>query len=168
MTTIHEKREKRKKQTAEVFTPKFLVQDMLNKIPDDFWNDPNKTLLEPACGDGNFLEEIYFKKLQYNHPIHLIVKNVYALDIMDDNIKVARKRLIDIIITELKKKNLDRKTYAKQLVELCSIVCHNIKKTEDTLKEDFDSWETWDELNSEVKMNIRKLTLNTLIKKKMV
>lgn len=168
MVSIEEKRNKRKKQTAEVFTPKFLVQDMLNKIPDDFWIDPHKTLLEPACGDGNFLEEIYLKKLKYNHPIHLIVKNVYALDIMNDNLKIARKRLIDIVITELKKKNLDKKTYAKQLTELCSIICYNIKKTDDTLKEDFDSWKSWDEENSEVKMKLRKETLNVLIKKKLV
>ena len=42
-----------KKQNAEVPTPVKLVDEMLDKIPADFWTRPQK-VFEPCCGKGNF------------------------------------------------------------------------------------------------------------------
>ena len=40
ITKVNAKRRvKRKKQTAEVFTPDSLVNDMLNKLPDEVWEE---------------------------------------------------------------------------------------------------------------------------------
>ena len=46
-------KEKRKK-NAEVFTPNELIEEMLNGIPNELWNDPTKTWLDPCAGIGNF------------------------------------------------------------------------------------------------------------------
>ena len=47
---------------AEVYTPSWLVKDMCDLIPQEMWNDIDKTFLEPACGNGNFLVEIFDRK----------------------------------------------------------------------------------------------------------
>jgi len=51
-----------KKGQAEVPTPVKLVDEMLDKIPEDFWTSP-KRVLEPCCGKGNFVLGIYDKFL---------------------------------------------------------------------------------------------------------
>lgn len=55
---IPSKEEKRK--NAEVSTPEFLVQDMLEKLPENFYVSPKLTL-EPCCGKGNFILGVFDK-----------------------------------------------------------------------------------------------------------
>ena len=43
----------RVKETHEIFTPTDIVIDMLKNDVDSF--APQKTVLDPACGDGQFL-----------------------------------------------------------------------------------------------------------------
>jgi hypothetical protein len=53
----------RVKQTAEVFTPTPLVQEMLDKLEESdstLFSDPTKTFLDNSCGDGQFLSEVVF------------------------------------------------------------------------------------------------------------
>jgi hypothetical protein len=159
--TIHEKRKERVKITAEVFTPKWLAQEMLDKIPQDFWEDPDKTLLEPSCGDGIFVELSIIKRLKNKQPIHKAIHNTYGIDIMEDNIKECRKRIIDNIILKILNRKfeqglIDEHKYNNQLIELCSMVIHNIRKTDDTLKENFDEWKSWNEEPNPVKNAIRR------------
>lgn len=52
--------EEEKKKNAEVATPVFLVDEMLSKIPTDFWESPKK-VFEPCCGKGNFVLGIFDK-----------------------------------------------------------------------------------------------------------
>jgi hypothetical protein len=47
-----------KKQNAEVPTPVKLVDEMLDKIPAEFWKTPKK-VFEPCCGKGNFVLGIF-------------------------------------------------------------------------------------------------------------
>jgi hypothetical protein len=47
-----------KKQNAEIPTPVLLVEDMLDKIPLEFWTTPHKSF-EPCCGKGNFVLGIF-------------------------------------------------------------------------------------------------------------
>jgi SAM-dependent methyltransferase len=48
------------KKNAEIPTPVSLVDEMLEKIPTEFWTKP-KTVLEPCCGKGNFVLGIFDK-----------------------------------------------------------------------------------------------------------
>jgi hypothetical protein len=57
----------RVKQTAEVFTPTPLVQEMLDKLEEQdptLFTDPNKTFLDNSCGDGQFLSEVIIRKIE--------------------------------------------------------------------------------------------------------
>jgi hypothetical protein len=49
-----------KKKNAEVPTPVKLVDEMLEKIPAEFWTTP-KRVFEPCCGKGNFVLGIFDK-----------------------------------------------------------------------------------------------------------
>ena len=49
-----ETRKARQKQTAEIFTPDYLVNEMLDQLPKTVWEE-NKTFCDPACGNGQFL-----------------------------------------------------------------------------------------------------------------
>ena len=60
------KTEDRIKKNGEVFTPDWLVKEMLGKLPEDAW-EPDKTFLEPAGGDGNFVEAIIKEKVSRGH-----------------------------------------------------------------------------------------------------
>lgn len=52
--------ETERKGNAEVPTPVPLVNDMLNKMPSEFWKTPKK-VFEPCCGKGNFVLGIFDK-----------------------------------------------------------------------------------------------------------
>jgi hypothetical protein len=49
MKVSKETRDARKRQTAEIFTPKELVQEILDKLPEDSWEE-DKTFCDPAAG----------------------------------------------------------------------------------------------------------------------
>ena len=42
----------------EVFTPPDMVNQILDKLPEELWHDPNAKFLDPACKTGVFLREI--------------------------------------------------------------------------------------------------------------
>jgi type I restriction-modification system DNA methylase subunit len=90
------KREKRKKKTAEVFTPNSLVNEMLDKLPKEVWKE-EKTFLDPACGNGNFLIWILARKISIGHSPIEALKTIYGIDIKKDNIRECRLRLLKII-----------------------------------------------------------------------
>jgi len=39
---------------GEVFTPFWLIREMLDKVPKDVWKNPHETWLDPCAGLGNF------------------------------------------------------------------------------------------------------------------
>lgn len=85
--------EYRIKATAEVFTPTDLVVRMLKKSNLDDYS-PGKTVLDPACGDGQFLTAIkWVKVFQFDMSEEDALKDIYGVDIMRDNVDLCKKRL---------------------------------------------------------------------------
>jgi len=91
------KSKNRVRDNGEVFTPSWLIEDMLNLIPDEEWADPKKIFLEPACGNGNFLVVIYKKKIVHGSTPLQALQTIYGIDIMPDNILECKKRLLSEI-----------------------------------------------------------------------
>jgi len=98
------KSKERVQKHGEVFTPQWVVNDMLNLLPDEVWT-PEKTFLEPACGEGAFLIEIYKRKLQninsqnQNHwewYAAIVTSSIYGIELLEDNVKQCRKNLLKI------------------------------------------------------------------------
>lgn len=98
----------RVKEFGEVFTPDSIVNNMLDLVSEQVAENEEyitKTFLEPACGDGQFLIRILYRKLcqvvklPIEHRQTALIKSlssIYGVDIMPDNIRDARKRLYDI------------------------------------------------------------------------
>lgn len=94
------KSKERVKKRAEVFTPSWVVKEMLDLIPNE---DPYWRYLEPACGNGSFLVQILERKLnklkerneltEFN-VLHAL-SGIYGVDVAEDNVREARTRLIN-------------------------------------------------------------------------
>ena len=81
------------KQTAEVFTPDFMVQELVEKTGLDIICDPDKTILDPSCGDGQFLAYILYKRLEAGHSLCVSLSTLFGVELMPDNVEECRKRL---------------------------------------------------------------------------
>jgi hypothetical protein len=108
MTT---KSKERTKASGEVFTPRSLIREMLDRLPNAVWFDPNKTWLEPAAGDGNFLVEIKARLLQAGHDeIHILENMLFSIELIDDNHWVLQHRL-GYLVAEHPNPALDPKNF---------------------------------------------------------
>lgn len=86
----------RVKGTGEVFTPTDLVIEMCQKLmeknPDSF--APGKTVIDPACGDGQFLVVAkWIKVLHHGMSEAEALDDIYGVDIMRDNVDLCKRRL---------------------------------------------------------------------------
>lgn len=85
----------RTKQTAEVFTPTELVQEMLDNMNQELFEDSEKTFLDNSCGDGQILSEVVIRKMERSGcSLEQALSTTYGVDLMPDNIELCRKRLM--------------------------------------------------------------------------
>ena len=91
-----DRKSERIKKTAEVFTPTDLVIEMLQEIlkNDSSALAPGKTVIDPSCGDGQFLVPVKLYKM-WHHQMNEedALKDIYGVDIMRDNVELCKKRL---------------------------------------------------------------------------
>jgi len=79
--------------TGEIFTPTALVVGMLASLPLERFA-AGKTILDPACGDGQFLVAAkWVKILHYGLGEEAALRDIYGVDIMRDNVDLCRRRL---------------------------------------------------------------------------
>jgi len=84
---------KRVKQTGEVFTPLDLCERMVREIPEEKLKDADAKFLDNSCGDGNFLVTLLKVLSEYHDPQHVLNEMIYGVDLMEDNVATAKKRL---------------------------------------------------------------------------
>ena len=91
-------KEERIRKYGEVFTPDHIVRDMCDMLeqenPGAF--EPERTFLEPTCGDGAFVVEILRRKFERckcrtDYTVSLI--SVYAMEIQADNVQKTIDRV---------------------------------------------------------------------------
>ena len=100
------KSKERVRTRGEVFTAAREVNAMLDLVKDETENI-DATFLEPACGTGNFLDEVLRRKLavcqkrygksaaDYEKFSFLACTTLYGVDIMADNVERCRERLFE-------------------------------------------------------------------------
>jgi len=119
MKVKQKKRDDRKKQTAEIFTPSELVNEILEKLPEECW-DENKTFCDPAAGNGNFLIEVYKWKVEkYKHDPTKALETIYGVELMSDNVAEMKLRLMK----QAKEYGVNPKDIIRILRK--NIVCHD-------------------------------------------
>lgn len=97
----------RVKTYGEVFTPRAMVDQMLDLVSDDLESGGgfvDKTFLEPAAGDGNFLIAILQRKLAgieehldpsvWPRESLFALASIYAIELLEDNHRDAQGALI--------------------------------------------------------------------------
>jgi site-specific DNA-methyltransferase (adenine-specific) len=97
----------RVKDFGEVFTNAREVNNMLSLIDE---SSPNKDLtlrketiiLEPTCGDGNFIVEIVKRKLEFNRGkneevLKEAISTIYGTDIQEDNVEETKQRVREMV-----------------------------------------------------------------------
>lgn len=98
------KSKQRVKDAGEVFTPRWVVRDMLDldEIKDMSF-ELDTTFLEPACGNGNFIIQILLRKMTsvskeaFDIDVARSVASIYGVDIAEDNVKETRARMMNAI-----------------------------------------------------------------------
>jgi hypothetical protein len=124
----HEKRQARRKLTAEDFSPPKLVNEMLDKLPEDQWKE-NITYCDPSCGNGNMLIEVLKRKLKCGHDPLQSLQTIFGVDIMEDNIRECRLRLLKVIVNHVKENKLKRPNVIELIKTLGkNIVCTPLNK----------------------------------------
>lgn len=97
----------RVKAYGEVFTPRSMVDQMLDLVSDDLERGEgfiDRTFLEPAAGDGNFLVAILQRKLAaveehldpstWQRESLFAVASIYAIELLEDNHRDAQAALV--------------------------------------------------------------------------
>ncbi len=97
---------------GEVFTPAWLVKDMLDLVNAESERIESR-VLEPACGSGNFLVPILTRKLatvqlrygssefERRHYALLALMCIYGIELLADNASECRANLIEVFASYL-------------------------------------------------------------------
>jgi hypothetical protein len=91
---------------GEVFTPNWMVEDMLNLVKDESERIDSR-FLEPACGSGNFLKAVLARKLETvqskygksdfekQHHALFSLMCIYGIELLADNVVECREILLE-------------------------------------------------------------------------
>lgn len=97
---------------GEVFTPRWMVEAMLDLVKDETERIDSR-FLEPACGSGNFLVQILRRKLaavdlkyagsefERRHYALLALMCIYGIELLADNIAECRANALETVVEYL-------------------------------------------------------------------
>ena len=100
------KSKKRVADHGEVFTPAWMVNDMLDLVKDETERIDSR-FLEPACGSGNFLVQVLVRKLaavekrfgkndfEKRHQALHGLMCIYGIELLEDNIAECRANMLE-------------------------------------------------------------------------
>ena len=120
---------------GEVFTPRSLVEKMMNKIPEEKWKDPNSVWLEPTFGSGNMLICMLERRIASGVEPVQAVKTLYGVELMQDNVDLCKDRIREVL--RANKVKIDKKVN--------DIIDHNFVCS-DFFKWDFENWRSKEEV----------------------
>lgn len=120
---------------GEVFTPRSLVEKMMDKIPEEKWKDPNSVWLEPTFGSGNMLICMLERRIASGVEPVQAVKTLYGVELMQDNVDLCKDRIREVLRSN--KVKIDKKVN--------DIIDHNFVCS-DFFKWDFENWRSKEEV----------------------
>jgi hypothetical protein len=89
-----------KKKFGEVFTPMKLVNDMLDKLPKEVWENKNLKWFDPCVGMGNFMIGVYLKLMEglrkeipedKKRKKHILEKMLYMCELNKKNCYIVKQ-----------------------------------------------------------------------------
>tara|TARA_R110000824_G_scaffold261713_3_gene450469 strand:+ start:403 stop:918 length:516 start_codon:yes stop_codon:yes gene_type:complete len=143
MTEKLVKTRKRVADVGEVFTPRWLVDEVIETLPESLFEDPHKTFIDPTCGDGNFLVVVLEQKvLRGSHPLQALL-TIHGVDIMPDNVIECRQRLFVTVTTFIdldysRERNLFKKFVKRRTLKRIQRALRSNIQHGDTLRFDIE------------------------------
>ena len=122
------KSKRRVRDYGEVFTNEREVKAMCDLISEDMYSDLTKTFLEPACGEGVFLIEIFKRKLAYCKDARDGLKALnclFGVDIQADNVEATRSNLLAVYKERFPGANDFAVNFAQAIIE-SHIICDDL------------------------------------------
>jgi len=89
-----------KKENGEVFTPMKLINEMLDKLPNEIWKNKNIKWFDPATGMGNFPIAVYLRLMdglkneitnETARKKHILENMLYMCELNKKNVLVCRQ-----------------------------------------------------------------------------
>lgn len=121
------KSKRRVEDHGEVFTPGWMVDDMLNLVKNESERIDSR-FLESACGSGNFLKVVLGRKLETvkakysksdfenRHYALFSLMSIYGIEILEDNVRECKENLLEVFAKYLDLKSSDDWYIAAQKV----------------------------------------------------
>lgn len=118
---------------GEVFTPRWMVDDMLDLVKSESVRIESR-FLEPACGSGNFLVPVLERKLatvkaryrssdfELRHFALAALMSIYGIELLVDNAEECRDNLLSVFNSFLKADSADDIVQAAEVVLDLNIV----------------------------------------------
>lgn len=114
---------------TQIFTPSFIVEEMINLVGKEYVCDFSKTVLEPASGDGAFTTSILKSRLKsitkddnFCHKSLLALATIYSLEIDEELVVEQRNNIFSVLCHYAARHNASLEYY--NLAKL--IIAHNI------------------------------------------
>lgn len=100
------KSKKRVKEHGEVFTPEWIVKEMLDMVKTGEVEDINATILEPSIGEGAFFVEILKRRMEkvflsekdqqrYENKVLKGITTLYGIELLEDNLRNCKRILFE-------------------------------------------------------------------------
>ncbi len=124
-------RTQRRQKTGEDFTPRALVDRMLDKLPPESFKE-KLNFLDNSAGNGNIIIAVIERKLDGGLSYIDALKSTYAVELMEDNVMEMKERIFNLIYSRFP--DADKKKVEK-------IVNHNIVCS-DAFEWDYDNWKS--------------------------
>ena len=175
----HERSKKRVKELGEVFTPPKVCNEMLDMLDQDQFGDLNYIHFEPCCGTGNFIVEIYKRKLKHfekelakTQAAATTVNTTVGIDISEKNIFESRQRALEVILDYLSKNEIQISgSYVAHLIagiehqiqvnEMITALCETKDKAERESKKTINS-KKWFEENGHKRLDFKNDWVNQM------
>lgn len=118
---------------GEVFTPAWMVEDMLDLVKEESERIDSR-VLEPACGSGNFLVPVLIRKLatvqarhgksefEKRHYALFAIMCIYGIELLADNAHECRNNLLAAFNRFLRVRDEDEWARAAQAVLAVNVV----------------------------------------------
>lgn len=86
-----------RKNFGAVWTPSEIIAQMMAKVSEEDWANPNHTCLDPTCGTGNIVVCMLLNKLYHGVSPEMAVKNTYGIELQQKNVDICRNRICAIV-----------------------------------------------------------------------
>ncbi len=123
------------KSTQEFFTPYEIVKRMCDKVSDEDWRNPDKTFLEPAFGNGQFVLYIIYKRILSCIDWRTTLSTLYGVELMQDNVAETKERIFSL----LDKLNIQYDKFEAQSILDANLICS------DFFEWNFEEWRPYTE-----------------------